>query len=191
MIAVAEDNKVNQEVVLRMLKLEDIYDVTVAKDGQEALDIVKETMRGEGAPFNLIFMDVQMPNVDGLTSTRLIRETGFQAPIVALTAFNEQSNVEKCYESGMNYFLSKPIRRPQLKKVLKEYCAPIPEESEEIASEEPRRSSGPTNTIVVTAATGQQKATATAIESTTPISGPIPKHLSADDDGSVSPHTTS
>ncbi|KAK3710725.1 Histidine kinase osmosensor [Vermiconidia calcicola] len=138
-VLVAEDNKINQEVVLRMLKLEDIYDVTVAKDGQEALDFVKESMNHGGLdstgeerkPFNLIFMDVQMPNVDGLQSTRLIREIGYEAPIVALTAFAEESNIKDCLDSGMNYFLSKPIRRPQLKKVLKEYCAPIPEENEE------------------------------------------------------------
>ncbi|TKX20613.1 two-component system protein B [Elsinoe australis] len=139
-VLVAEDNKVNQEVVLRMLKLEDIYDVTVAKDGQEALDFVKESMStpspdepsslASKGPFNLIFMDVQMPNLDGLQSTKLIRQTGFDAPIVALTAFAEESNVKDCLDSGMNYFLSKPIRRPALKKVLKEYCAPILEEEE-------------------------------------------------------------
>lgn len=132
-VLVAEDNKVNQEVVLRMLKLEDIYDVTVAKDGQEALDLVKESMAAGHPAFNLIFMDVQMPNLDGLQSTRLIREMGYQAPIVALTAFAEESNVKDCLDSGMNYFLSKPIRRPALKKVLKEYCAPIPEVDEEIS----------------------------------------------------------
>ncbi|KAF2091075.1 hypothetical protein K490DRAFT_33622 [Saccharata proteae CBS 121410] len=128
-VLVAEDNKTNQEVVLRMLKLEDIYDVTVAKDGQEALDMVKESMRNH-QPYNLIFMDVQMPNLDGLQSTRLIREAGYAAPIVALTAYNEESNVKECYESGMNYFLSKPIRRPALKQVLKTYFPPIPEEAE-------------------------------------------------------------
>lgn len=84
-VLVAEDNKTNQEVVLRMLKLEDVYDVTVAKDGQEALDKVKESMEHQ-TPYNLIFMDVQMPNLDGLQSTRLIRQSGFSAPIVALTA---------------------------------------------------------------------------------------------------------
>ncbi|KAH0284712.1 hypothetical protein M436DRAFT_58265 [Aureobasidium namibiae CBS 147.97] len=133
-VLVAEDNKVNQEVVLRMLKLEDIYDVTVAKDGQEALDFVKESMTTPGRhPYNLIFMDVQMPNLDGLQSTRLIREMGYDAPIVALTAFAEESNVKDCLDSGMNYFLSKPIRRPALKKVLKEYCPPIIEVDEDVS----------------------------------------------------------
>lgn len=140
-VLVAEDNQVNQEVVLRMLKLEDIYDVTVARDGQEALERVQESMSDShpGAkPFNLIFMDVQMPNVDGLQSTRLIRAAGYQQPIVALTAFDQESNIRDCLASGMNYFLSKPIRRPQLKKVLKEYCAPIPEaENEDAASPQP------------------------------------------------------
>ncbi|OTA37195.1 hypothetical protein BTJ68_02998 [Hortaea werneckii EXF-2000] len=98
-------------------------------------------------------MDVQMPNVDGLESTRLIREIGYNAPIVALTAFAEESNIKDCMDSGMNYFLSKPIRRPQLKKVLKEYCAPIPEENEDTVPSEdrtaPRRGSGSQNTTIV------------------------------------------
>ncbi|EME82950.1 uncharacterized protein MYCFIDRAFT_58316 [Pseudocercospora fijiensis CIRAD86] len=140
-VLVAEDNKVNQEVVLRMLKLEDIYDVTVAKDGQEALDIVKDTMASKGQPFNLIFMDVHMPNLNGIESTKMIREMGYNAPIVALTAYSEEKNVKDCLDSGMNYFLSKPIRRPQLKKVLKEYCAPIPEEPEGTPPSDERRRS--------------------------------------------------
>lgn len=72
-----------------------------------------------------------MPTVDGLQSTRLIRETGFSAPIVALSAFAEESNVKECIDSGMNFFLPKPIRRPALRQVLKRYCATIPEAAEE------------------------------------------------------------
>lgn len=103
-VLVAEDNLVNQEVVLRMLKLEDVYDVVVAKDGQEAYEMVKQSM-DKGQYFNLIFMDIQMPNLDGLQSTRLIRQMGYSAPIVALTAFAEESNVKECYDSGMDMFL--------------------------------------------------------------------------------------
>lgn len=133
-VLVAEDNKVNQEVILRILKLEKIHDVTIAEDGQKALDLVKmqsapadlENTRPTPQPFDLIFMDVQMPNMDGLTSTRLIRQSGFKRPIVALTAFAEQSNIEECYGSGMDYFLAKPIKRPQLKKVLTDYVTPTP-----------------------------------------------------------------
>jgi osomolarity two-component system, sensor histidine kinase SLN1 len=127
-VLVAEDNPTNIEVVSRMLKLEDVYDVTIAKDGQEAYDLVKANMESNTL-FDLIFMDIQMPNVDGLQSTRLIRKMGYSAPIVALTAFSDESNVKNCMESGMNEFLSKPIRRPALKRVLKKF-ATIPEEPE-------------------------------------------------------------
>lgn len=128
-VLVAEDNKINQEVVLRMLKLEDVYDVTIAKDGQEAYDRVRESMEN-GERYHLIFMDVQMPNVDGIQSTKMIRGMGFDAPIVALTAFAEKSNEDECMASGMDAFLAKPIKRPQLKKVLTRFCAPIPEEED-------------------------------------------------------------
>lgn len=127
-VLVADDNSTNIEVVSRMLKLEDIYDVTIASDGQEAYDLVKANME-KNQQFDVIFMDIQMPNLDGLQSTRLIRKMGYSAPIVALTAFSEESNVKECMESGMDEFLSKPIRRPALKQVLQKF-ATIPEEPE-------------------------------------------------------------
>lgn len=120
--------------------------MTVAKDGQEALDLVKQSMEQKKF-FNVIFMDIQvsthvrserypsdclqMPNLDGLQSTRLIREMGYSAPIVALSAFAEESNVKECMDSGMDFFLPKPIRRPALKQVLKRYCPTIPEAEDE------------------------------------------------------------
>lgn len=87
-----------------------------------------------GERFDLVFMDVQMPNLDGIQSTKLIREMGFSAPIVALTAFAEKSNEDECMASGMDYFLAKPIRRPALKQVLRKYCATIPEEEAETST---------------------------------------------------------
>jgi osomolarity two-component system sensor histidine kinase SLN1 len=96
-----------------MLKLEDIYDVVVAKDGQEAYEMVKESME-QGQFFNLIFMDVQMPNLSGIESTRLIRQMGYSAPIVALTAFAEESNVKECYDSGMDMFLRQVVLKSDL-----------------------------------------------------------------------------
>ncbi|KAK0728700.1 hypothetical protein B0T26DRAFT_738972 [Lasiosphaeria miniovina] len=130
-VLVADDNSTNIEVVSRLLKLEEIYDVTIAKDGQEAYDLVKANMENNQR-FDVIFMDIQMPNLDGLQSTRLIRKMGYSAPIVALTAFSEESNVKECMESGMDEFLSKPIRRPALKQVLKKFATI--EEEPEIAS---------------------------------------------------------
>ena len=128
-VLVADDNSTNIEVVRRMLKLEQVHNVLIAKDGQEAYDLVKANM-AENQAFDLIFMDVQMPNVDGLQSTRLIRKMGYAAPIVALTAFSDDTNRKECMESGMDEFLAKPIRRPALKHVLTKF-ATIPEEDHE------------------------------------------------------------
>jgi osomolarity two-component system sensor histidine kinase SLN1 len=118
-------------VILIFLKAKanSVTDVSLAKDGQEALDIVREAM-AKGERFDLVFMDIQMPNLDGIQSTKLIREMGFSAPIVALTAFAEESNMKECMESGMDFFLPKPIRRPALKQVLKRFTT-IPEEDGE------------------------------------------------------------
>ncbi|CAI4064345.1 hypothetical protein SKDZ_09G0240 [Saccharomyces kudriavzevii ZP591] len=122
-ILVVEDNHVNQEVIRRMLNLEGIDNIELACDGQEAFDKVKE-LTSKGENYNMIFMDVQMPKVDGLLSTKMIRrDLGYKSPIVALTAFADDSNIKECLESGMNGFLSKPIKRPKLNTILSEFCA--------------------------------------------------------------------
>ena len=165
-VLVAEDNKVNQEVVLRMLKLEDIYGTPRTISLTVCLQMLttsrchcckgrprsfrvcqREYGTAEILQFNIYgcpgsasecwirpsraYIAFQMPNLDGIQSTRLIREMGYSAPIVALTAFAEESNVKECMDSGMDFFLPKPIRRPALKQVLKRYCATIPEAAEE------------------------------------------------------------
>ena len=119
-VLVAEDNKVNQQVILRMLKMEQILQVTIAEDGQEALDLVKsqQAPESDSKSFDLVFMDIQMPNMDGITSARLIREVGCQTPIVALTAYAEKTNIDQCFEAGMNHFLAKPLKKPQLHDAL-------------------------------------------------------------------------
>jgi osomolarity two-component system, sensor histidine kinase SLN1 len=134
-VLIVEDNRVNQQVIIRMLKLKQITNVTIAEDGQVALDIVKAHMSSSSSdlecpqeeasvtvPFELIFMDIQMPNMDGLTSTRLMRELGLRIPIIALTAFAEKSNVEECFACGMDFFLAKPIKKPKLEEVLLKFC---------------------------------------------------------------------
>ncbi|ODV95900.1 hypothetical protein PACTADRAFT_49337 [Pachysolen tannophilus NRRL Y-2460] len=121
-ILVAEDNLVNQEVIKRMLNFEGLKSITLACDGQEAITILQTSLK-ENDSFDLIFMDVQMPKVDGLAATRIMRnELKYDKPIVALTAFADESNVTKCLDSGMSGFLSKPIRRSQLRKILVELC---------------------------------------------------------------------
>ncbi|KAG0671899.1 Histidine kinase osmosensor [Maudiozyma exigua] len=121
-ILVAEDNHVNQEVIKRMLNLEGINNIDLSCDGQEAFDKVKE-MNADEEKYDIVFMDVQMPKIDGLLSTRMIRqELDYKYPIVALTAFADDSNIKECIEAGMDGFLSKPIKRQQLKTIIKQYC---------------------------------------------------------------------
>lgn len=122
-ILVAEDNHVNQEVIKRMLQLEGIKDIDLAFDGQDAFDKVSE-LQASGGHYSIIFMDVQMPRIDGLLSTRMIRnDLSYNHPIVALTAFADDSNIKECLEAGMNGFLSKPIKRAKLKTIIKEFSA--------------------------------------------------------------------
>jgi len=119
-------------------------DVTVAKDGQEAVECIKEAI-AQNRRFDLVLMDIQMPNLDGLESTRRIRHMGYQYPIVALTASAEESNIKECLDAGMNYFLSKPIRRKQLKSVLTKYCpkeTTIKEENESTEGDNKSAKSG-------------------------------------------------
>lgn len=85
-----------------------------------------------------------MPNLDGLQSTRLIRQMGYSAPIVALTAFSEESNVQECMDSGMDMFLSKPIRRPALKQVLKKFGTILEEPEPGLSPQNSPTSDGPT-----------------------------------------------
>lgn len=121
-ILVAEDNHVNQEVIKRMLTLEGLNAIDLACDGQDAYDKVKQ-LQQNGEYYALIFMDVQMPKVDGLLATKMIREDlNYNYPIVALTAFADDSNIKVCLEAGMNGFLSKPIKRPKLRTIIEQYC---------------------------------------------------------------------
>lgn len=123
-ILVAEDNLVNQEVIKRMLKLEGFENVTMAANGADAVELVKDSYETLEL-FDLIFMDVQMPKIDGLLATKMIRNNlKFDAPIIALTAFADESNVKECLNAGMTGFLAKPFRRTNLRQIITQY-API------------------------------------------------------------------
>lgn len=120
-VLVAEDNKVNQEVLIRMLKLEGIDKVSIANDGLEAV----EHMRNPDNQFDVVFMDVQMPVMDGIEATKVIRnELHFNGLIIAVSAFADSSNVDNCLAVGMNHFLAKPLARPHLHRLLSSLSSP-------------------------------------------------------------------
>jgi signal transduction histidine kinase/DNA-binding response OmpR family regulator len=115
-ILVAEDNKVNQKIAEKMLsKLG--YTIEIAANGLEVLAAL------EGGQFDLIFMDVQMPEMDGLDATRqIVQKWGKQKPIViAMTANAMQGDREMCLEAGMHDYLSKPIVPTKLQEILEKW----------------------------------------------------------------------
>jgi signal transduction histidine kinase/CheY-like chemotaxis protein len=106
-ILLAEDNPVNQKLTKIMLGKAG-YQVEVAGNGIEAV----ETYTADPDAFDLIFMDIQMPEMDGKEATRIIRQKGFaQVPIVAMTAHAMKGDREMCLEAGMNDYITKPIKR--------------------------------------------------------------------------------
>ena len=123
-ILVAEDNPVNQRLTLAMLAKAGC-DGDVAENGAQAVKMVKQAAN-EGRPYNLILMDLQMPELDGLEATRKLRTEGYTAqtlPIVALTANAFADDIARCRAAGMQGHLAKPLRLRELISELQRYSA--------------------------------------------------------------------
>jgi two-component system, sensor histidine kinase len=116
-ILVVEDNQVNQKVVTTVLRKRG-FSIEVASDGTEALAKLEKS-----PGFDLILMDVQMPVLDGLEATRLIRKDPRWKglPIVAMTAHAMSGDMERCLEAGMNGYISKPVHPSQLLETVDGY----------------------------------------------------------------------
>jgi len=110
-ILMAEDNPINQKVALYMLKRLG-YSADVAVNGQEVLRALQKKS------YDVVLMDVQMPEMDGLEATRQIRSKGMDIQIVAMTAHALEGDKEECLLAGMNEYISKPICMEELQKVL-------------------------------------------------------------------------
>jgi CheY-like chemotaxis protein len=114
-ILVAEDNKVNQRLVLRLLEKAG-HSAELANNGREAVDMLDQGV------FDVVLMDLQMPELGGLEATATIREhekrTGARVPIYALTAHAMKGDRERCLAAGMDGYLSKPIQSQELYKLL-------------------------------------------------------------------------
>ena len=118
-VLVAEDNKVNQQLTLAMLAKAGVR-AELAADGNEAIDRIVE-VRGSPEAFDVVLMDIQMPNLDGLEATRKLRAAGITAdslPIIALTANAYQDDIAACREAGMQAHLAKPLRMRDLQAAL-------------------------------------------------------------------------
>jgi CheY-like chemotaxis protein len=114
-ILLAEDNVVNQRLTVRLLERQG-HQVTVAGNGKQALEAL------DREKFDLILMDVQMPELDGLAATRIVREreraNGTRTPILAMTAYAMVGDREKCMQAGMDAYVSKPIHAGALESAI-------------------------------------------------------------------------
>jgi two-component system sensor histidine kinase/response regulator len=121
-ILLAEDNAFNQKVAIAMLEM-DRHVVTLAHNGREAVEAFATQ------PFDLIFMDVQMPEMDGKQATQIIRRkqesAGIRVPIVAMTAHAMTGDREMCLAAGMDDYISKPIGRNELAAVIARNAEPV------------------------------------------------------------------
>ena len=120
-VLIAKADSIGREVISRMLKLESIENVTVAEDGQNALDLVKGSMDLHD-PFDLIFVSVSLPKLDGLETTARIRGLGYTARIVAVAPFFGDDQIKECHTAGMDDYLSEPVRRPALRQILSKHA---------------------------------------------------------------------
>jgi CheY-like chemotaxis protein len=119
-ILLAEDNCVNQRVALRILEKEG-HNVTVVGNGREALKALAES------EFDLVLMDVQMPEMDGFEATAAVRRaelaTKRHLPIVAMTAHAMTGDRERCLAAGMDEYISKPIRAQLVLDIIEKYSS--------------------------------------------------------------------
>ncbi len=119
-ILLAEDNIVNQHVAVKFLKKIGHMAVDTVKNGKEAITAL------EKIPYDLVLMDVQMPVMDGIEATRLIRDThspclNHSVPIIAMTAHAMKSDRDRCLEAGMNDHIAKPVNTEILAKTLEKW----------------------------------------------------------------------
>lgn len=118
-VLLVEDYALNQEIMQDMLELMECQ-VDIAENGKQALELQEKN------PYDVILMDVQMPEMDGYTTTREIRkrEAGKKhSSILALTANALVGDREKCLEAGMDDYLAKPVDLDRLEGLLKKYLA--------------------------------------------------------------------
>jgi PAS domain S-box-containing protein len=133
-ILVVEDNAVNQQLAARLLEKHG-HEVELAGNGREAMEML---VTG-GPGFDLALMDVQMPEIDGLEATALIRRqekvTGRHLPIVAMTAHAMKGDRERCLAAGMDAYISKPLHPDRLFAALDEVVGESPQPGSELEAE--------------------------------------------------------
>ena len=136
-VLVAEDDEVSQQTITAMLAKAGL-ETEIATNGREAVEMVS------GTEYDLILMDIQMPEVSGLDATRTLRQQGYTRPVIALTANVSKEDVDNSLEAGCNEHLVKPIDREQLLATLATYLkADVQDGREAVPSAEGETSTPP------------------------------------------------
>jgi signal transduction histidine kinase/ActR/RegA family two-component response regulator/HPt (histidine-containing phosphotransfer) domain-containing protein len=113
-VLLAEDNANNQQLIAMYLRKMGAK-VSIAENGEQA---VKDAISNH---FDLVLMDMQMPVMDGIEATKILRQQGYQGPIIALTANTMKEDRQACIDAGCNEFVSKPVNRKNFMDVIKRY----------------------------------------------------------------------
>jgi len=125
-ILVVEDNAINRELVTRLLQKHE-HSITAVTTGREAVDLLEK----DPSCCDMILMDVEMPVMDGLQATAIVREreklSGRHIPIIALTAYAMKGDRERCLAAGMDSYLSKPIRYQDLLETIQRMVSGMPD----------------------------------------------------------------
>ena len=121
-VLVADDVQFNRQLICLLLEKAGV-EVEQAQDGLTACQMVRQS-QGEGRPFDVVFMDVQMPVMDGYEATRCIHQEGYSGVIIALTAHAMDADRQKCLEAGCDGYLAKPVDSHELYAVLKRHLRP-------------------------------------------------------------------
>jgi signal transduction histidine kinase len=117
-VLVAEDSPTNQTLIKLLLEKMG-FDVALAEDGNQAVS------KALSESFDMIFMDIQMPHMNGYEATKLLRDKGITTPIVALTANAMKGDDAKCINAGCDDYMSKPIDRRKLPGLVRKYLSPV------------------------------------------------------------------
>jgi CheY-like chemotaxis protein len=133
-VLLAEDSPDLQKVIKFYIEAAGA-EVTIVSDGKLACDHALVAWKQE-KPFDLILMDIQMPNFDGRAATILLRDAGYTEPIVALTANATGQERDRCFAAGCNGFLAKPVDQEEFRRTMKRYLLPeVPSQAAPIGDE--------------------------------------------------------